>query len=376
MRTRARCQELLRFGAPKTWGDGVAETDRDVARRDACTGRGAGRATRVELLLRDLPREPRGAAARDQLHAHHLVQALLLLHVPRHRPRAARARRGRRARRDLRAAATGGDRRDPARLHASSAPLIVAVGYLFVARIPIDTFKIWAYGRSDVTNGSVLSRICLVLFFSFLPTGIVALDAVRSPARRHRAALFRRPRRRGDRVRARGPAHRDGRAAGRRSCSRRSCCSSSAVRGSLLAASRGRGPVAGRARRRARGRGGRAPSEIPDVKLDGGKSGDGSTPTPTSCTRRGARSSASTSATSARTGVALFHDGLLGSSCCKWDGKRSSLNDFEFDKHTRGCRSPTGAPPPERELIIGARGGPRGRRIAVLRRRRTSTRSS
>ena len=50
-------------------------------------------------------RQPRWAPARGRLHEDRLVQALVLLHVPRHRPRVARDRNGRRDRRHCPAAA-------------------------------------------------------------------------------------------------------------------------------------------------------------------------------------------------------------------------------------------------------------------------------
>lgn len=52
--------------------------------------------------------------------------------------------------------------------------VIIAVGYLVVARIPIDTVRIWVYGSaSSYKNLGVLAFVCFVLFASFIALGII-----------------------------------------------------------------------------------------------------------------------------------------------------------------------------------------------------------
>src|SRR6266511_971790 len=79
--------------------------------REHCAGE--SRRASPRLPHRDLPDQLRRPPARGQLHADHLVQALLLLHVPRHRAGVAGYRRRRRARRDLAPPPPGVDGRDP-----------------------------------------------------------------------------------------------------------------------------------------------------------------------------------------------------------------------------------------------------------------------
>jgi hypothetical protein len=51
---------------------------------------------------------------------------------------------------------------------------VIAVGYVVVARIPIDTVRIWVYGSaSSFKNLAVLAFVCFVLFASFVALGII-----------------------------------------------------------------------------------------------------------------------------------------------------------------------------------------------------------
>ena len=51
---------------------------------------------------------------------------------------------------------------------------LIAVGYVVVARVPIDTVRIWVYGSaSSYRNLSVLALVCFVLFASFVALGII-----------------------------------------------------------------------------------------------------------------------------------------------------------------------------------------------------------
>ena len=51
---------------------------------------------------------------------------------------------------------------------------VIAAGYFVVARIPIDTVRIWVYGSAgSYKNFAVLAFICFVLFASFVSLGII-----------------------------------------------------------------------------------------------------------------------------------------------------------------------------------------------------------
>jgi Spermidine synthase len=50
----------------------------------------------------------------------------------------------------------------------------IAIGYFVVARIPIDTIRMWDYGtKSSLKNFVVLGVVCFTLFASFVPLGII-----------------------------------------------------------------------------------------------------------------------------------------------------------------------------------------------------------
>ena len=50
----------------------------------------------------------------------------------------------------------------------------VAVGYFIVAKVPIDTVKIWDYGTaSSFKNLAILGLISFVLFASFISLGVI-----------------------------------------------------------------------------------------------------------------------------------------------------------------------------------------------------------
>ena len=50
----------------------------------------------------------------------------------------------------------------------------IAVGYFLVARIPIDTLRIWDYGSaSSAKNFVVLGLVCFTMFASFIALGII-----------------------------------------------------------------------------------------------------------------------------------------------------------------------------------------------------------
>ena len=52
--------------------------------------------------------------------------------------------------------------------------LSIAVGYLVIARVPIDTVRIWDYGStSSFKNLAALALICFVLFATFIALGVI-----------------------------------------------------------------------------------------------------------------------------------------------------------------------------------------------------------
>ena len=99
-----------------------------------------------------LPRQPGRAAPRGGLHPHRLVQALVLLHVPRHRPGAAGHRVRRHLRRALQAAPRDG--------HASASSRMCSIfgAISIVDRLPRDLadpdqhVSIWDYGTAGVVQ--------------------------------------------------------------------------------------------------------------------------------------------------------------------------------------------------------------------------------
>lgn len=50
----------------------------------------------------------------------------------------------------------------------------IAVGYLVISRLPVDTLSIWDYGTSaSFKNLGILALICLVIFASFIALGVI-----------------------------------------------------------------------------------------------------------------------------------------------------------------------------------------------------------
>jgi len=231
--------------------------------------------------------------------------------------------------------------------------VVIALGYVFVAWTSINTFTIWQYGRETVTNGGVLLIVCLVLFFSFLPTGIVL------------ATLF------GRRPEKMGRLYFADLLGAAIACAAAVPLMASAGPPATIMLAALLFVIAGvRIALRQRSRWLVvapvlavvlaacivAPQIIPEVRPDSGKSAGAiqddklvySSWSP--LFRVDVRETAPTVR-------GLFHDGLLGSFMYKWDGEESSLDEFGFDlTHTR-LPFVTGAPPPENELIIGAAAG-------------------
>ena len=53
----------------------------------------------------------------------------------------------------------------------------------------------------------------------------------------------------------------------------------------------------------------------------------------------------------------LYHDGLLGTAIYQWNGRQSTLSQFQFDEDVRSLPFSVSATPPGSDLIIGAAGG-------------------
>ena len=52
--------------------------------------------------------------------------------------------------------------------------LVIGIGYLVVARIPVDTVSIWDYGsKASFKNVAILGAVCFTLFASFVGLGII-----------------------------------------------------------------------------------------------------------------------------------------------------------------------------------------------------------
>ena len=135
-----------------------------------------------ELLPRYLHRMPGRDPYRDQLHEDHLVQALLLFHLPDHRPRAARPRRGWRARRRLRAS-TNGDGVPGGEWSALAGSVAIALGYFVVARTQLNAFDL-TVGWKESAKLVIISG---ALFAPFLAAGIIiATIFTARPERIHR----------------------------------------------------------------------------------------------------------------------------------------------------------------------------------------------
>jgi hypothetical protein len=229
---------------------------------------------------------------------------------------------------------------------------IVFVGYLVVAAVPINTLVIWRYDWRTVTNGTVLLVLCLIMFASFVPAGIVI------------STLFgRQPERIGRLYCA------DLLGAGL------ACVIAVPLAGSIgppaiimlaglvLAVSSLRTGSRIGANRKAIGVLLAAllavfvasPGLLPDVRLDSGKVN------PDVSSLKSVYSSWSPLfRIDVRQGTNrrfLFHDGLLGSIMLQWDGNPATLTQFGFDDEIAALPFSAGAAHPANELIIGAAAG-------------------
>ena len=104
----------------------------------------------------------------------------------------------------------------------------IALGYLVVAVLHVDTIAIWDYGTRAVVHEPAPARRHLLRDLRHVHrVRRHRLGPARAGRRRRRPHLLLRPRRRRSRLPARDPAHHAARPAPRRSCSRRSCSRSS-----------------------------------------------------------------------------------------------------------------------------------------------------
>ena len=53
----------------------------------------------------------------------------------------------------------------------------------------------------------------------------------------------------------------------------------------------------------------------------------------------------------------MYHDGLLGTAIYQWNGRQSTLSQFQFNEDVRSLPFSVSAAPPRSDLIIGAAGG-------------------
>ena len=171
---------------------------------------------------RDPARQLRRLAHRGLLHAGHLVQALLLLHLSHHRPRPARHRDRAaswwRCRRRLRQARTDTVLLWSFLLGGAG----VVASYVVVAYTSLDSLAIWDYGTSGSAKSmGELLAICVFIFVPFVAPGRHHRHALRPSARRSGQSLLRRPRGCGAGVRAGDLPDRHRSAPPPRSCWRR-----------------------------------------------------------------------------------------------------------------------------------------------------------
>ena len=102
------------------------------------------------------------------------------------------------ARGDLGAACAGRTDRRSSRVCSVAGAVSIAVGYLVIARLPIDTIAIWDYGtRASVREPRRARRsICFALFATFIALGVIVSTLLGRAGDERRPPLLRRSRRR------------------------------------------------------------------------------------------------------------------------------------------------------------------------------------
>jgi hypothetical protein len=230
--------------------------------------------------------------------------------------------------------------------------LAVGVGYLIVALLPTNTITIWEYTRTGLANVVLLFLLCLALFASFLPAGIILSTLFgRRPERIGRMDLA-------DLVGAGIACLIVVPLIAAKGVPTAVACAGLlfALAASSAAVKRRSGMVVGTA----------AlaclalvcaifPSLVPDVRLDTGKkSGDlSSAPLIYSSWSPNFR----IDLREGQGGRLLFHDGLVGSGMLQWDGKRSSLSSKGFDDSYLALPFAVAGDAPAKEAVIGAAAG-------------------
>ena len=227
----------------------------------------------------------------------------------------------------------------------------MSVGYLIVAFTPIDTLAVWNYGWHTVTNGALLLLLCLVLFVSFVPAGIIL------------STLF------GRRPEGIGRLYFADLAGAALACALAVYLMASiGPPAAVMLASLALAVPGVRIARRLRSRAFpfavvlsavlalcvAVPSLLPDVKLDQGKV------SPFSSQKLLYSSWSPLFRVDVRDGPsfrALYHDGLLGSVMLPWSGKTADLAKFNFKNQRDVLPFSVDRQPPGRELIIGAAAG-------------------
>ena len=237
---------------------------------------------------------------------------------------------------------------------------IMAIGYLIVALLPINTLAMWDYGWKTVTNGAILLLLCLVLFVSFVPAGIVL------------STLF------GRRPEGIGRLYFADLAGAALACAiavflMATIGPPAGIMLAALAVALPGARIAWRIRSRWSWFGAVlvvilavcvvSPGVLPDVKLDQGKvSPIGYGPLLYSSWSPVFR----VDVRQVGNVRGLFHDGLLGSEMLHWNGKASSLASFGFNRQPTALPFSTeNAPPGERAHHRGG-GRPRSGRVPLL----------
>jgi len=227
----------------------------------------------------------------------------------------------------------------------------VGVGYVVIAVTSLNTFAIWQYGAlTSVHNFALLLLICLALFASFVPIGVVtAVLFSRTPERIHRLYLA-------DLV-----------GAGVAGAVVVTLLGSIGAPGTVMLAGLALAVAALRVvgRRRslavavvlgvALGVCVASPGLLPAQRLEAAKAALFPKVTVYSSWSPIFRVDA---ALIPHVGaIFLYHDGLLGSAIYEWNGKQSSLANFHFERDVRSLPFAVSDTTPRQELIIGAAGG-------------------
>jgi spermidine synthase len=227
----------------------------------------------------------------------------------------------------------------------------VAIGYVIIAVTSLDTFAIWQYGSlASFHNLALLLLICLALFASFVPIGVVTATLFsRTPDRIHRLYLA------------------DLTGAGVAGGIVVALLSSIGAPGTVMiaglamavaslrtAASKRFLPLAGLL---VIGLGALtlSPGVLPDQHLETAKAA--LFPPVTIYSSWSPIFRVDAAVIPKINVIFLYHDGLLGSAIYHWNGQQASLANFDFQHDLRSLPFAVSDSTPRNELIIGAAGG-------------------